>query len=152
MEKTEVVGLIPQCLAGDRSAQESLVLAVQNRVYYHCRKMLKNENDALDATQEVLISMLTKLDTLKEPAAFWGWLSAMTANYCRNSLRRSSREVQIPEDEEGGSILDTFESMDEQAVPDKALDSQESRRMIVALIDALPETQRLCVLMYSTTR
>ena len=148
MEKADVIALIPRCLAGEDEAREALVLAVQNRVYYHCKKMLMNEEDALDATQEVLISMLTKLDTLKEPGAFWGWLSAMTANYCRNALRRGGREMQIPEDEEGNSLLDTFEDLDEQAVPDKALDSEESRRMILDLIDDLPEAQRLCVLMY----
>lgn len=148
MEKSEVMALVPRCLAGDEEAREALVLAVQNRVFYHCKKMLKNEDDALDATQEILITMLTKLDTLKEPAAFGGWLSAMTANYCRNVLRRSGREIPIPEDEEGNSMLDTIEAPDEQEVPDKALDSAESRRMIVELIDALPEAQRLCVLMY----
>lgn len=148
MERSSVANLISGCLAGDKEAREALVLAVQNRVFYHCRKMLKDEDDALDATQEILIAMLTKLDTLKEPAAFWGWLSAMTANYCRNVLRRGNREIQIPEDEEGNSMLDTFETLDEQAIPDKALDSEESRRMIMDLIDGLPEAQRLCVLMY----
>ena len=148
MEKTDVAGLIARCREGDSQAQEALILAVQNRIYYHCKKMLKNEDDALDATQEVLISMLGKLDTLKEPAAFWGWLSAMTANHCRNALTRGSREVQIPEDENGNSLLDTYETLDDQAVPDKALDSEESRRMIVELIDALPAAQRQCVLMY----
>ena len=143
MEKTDVAGLITRCREGDSQAQEALILAVQNRIYYHCKKMLKNEDDALDATQEVLISMLGKLDTLKEPAAFWGWLSAMTANHCRNALTRGSREVQIPEDEDGNSLLDTYETLDDQAVPDKALDSEESRRMIVELIDALPAAQRL---------
>ena len=102
----------------------------------------------MDATQEILITMLTRLDTLKEPEAFGGWLSAMTANYGRNVLRRSGREIQIPEDEEGNSLLDIIEAPDEQAIPDKALDSAESRRMIVELIDALPEAQRLCVPMY----
>ena len=148
MEKIDVASLIPRCLEGDAQAQESLVLAVQNRVYYHCKKMLKHEEDALDATQEVLISMLSKLNTLKEPAAFWGWLSAMTANQCRNALARGPREVQFPEDEEGNSLLDTYETLDDQTVPDKALDSEESRCMIVELVDGLPEAQRQCVLMY----
>lgn len=148
MEKAEVLALIPRCLAGEEEARTALVLAVQNRIFYHCKKMLRNEDDALDATQEILIAMLTKLDSLKEPAAFWGWLSAMTANYCRNVLRRGGREVQIPEDEEGNSLLDTFETLDAQTVPDKAMDSAESRQMIMELIDNLPEAQRLCVLMY----
>ena len=134
--------VIRRCLSGDQQAQEELVLAAQNRVYYHCRKMLKHEEDALDATQEILISMLTRLDRLQDPEAFWGWLSAMTANHCRNVLTRGRREAQIPEDDEGNSLLDAFESLDEQTVPDKALDNDETRRMIVELVDQLPPPWR----------
>ena len=140
--------VIRRCLSGGQQAQEELVLAAQNRVYYHCRKMLKHEEDALDATQEILISMLTRLDRLQDPEAFWGWLSAMTANHCRNVLTRGRREAQIPEDDEGNSLLDAFESLDEQTVPDKALDNDETRRMIVELVDQLPPPQRQCVLMF----
>ena len=140
--------VIRRCLSGDQQAQEELVLAAQNRVYYHCRKMLKHEEDALDATQEILISMLTRLDRLQDPEAFWGWLSAMTANHCRNVLTRGRREAQIPEDDEGNSLLDAFESLDEQTVPDKALDNDETRRIIVELVDQLPPPQRQCVLMF----
>lgn len=140
--------VIRRCLSRDQQAQEELVLAAQNRVYYHCRKMLKHEEDALDATQEILISMLTRLDRLQDPEAFWGWLSAMTANHCRNVLTRGRREAQIPEDDEGNSLLDAFESLDEQTVPDKALDNDETRRMIVELVDQLPPPQRQCVLMF----
>ena len=148
MEMPSMSSVILRCLSGDQKAQEELVLAAQNRVYYHCKKMLKNENDAMGATQEILISVLTKLDKLQDPEAFWGWLSAMTANHCRNVLNRGHRESQIPEDDEGGSLLDTFENLDEQTVPDKALDNDETRRMIVELVDRLPPPQRQCVLMF----
>ena len=40
MERSSVANLISGCLAGDKEAREALVLAVQNRVFYHCRKML----------------------------------------------------------------------------------------------------------------
>lgn len=148
MERSSMAPIIGRCLSGDSQAQEELVLAVQSRVYYHCLKMLKNEEDALDATQEILISMLTKLDRLQDPEAFWSWLSSITANYCRNLLIRGRRESQIPEDEEGNSLLDAFENLDDQAVPDKALDNEETRRMIVDLVDQLPPPQRQCVLMF----
>lgn len=148
MEKTDIADLIARCREGDAQAQETLVLAVQNRVYYHCKKMFRQEQDAQDATQEVLISMLNKLNTLKEPAAFWGWLSTMTANQCRNALARGPREAQFPVDEDGHSLLDNYETLDEQTIPDQAMDNKESRRMIVELVDALPEAQRQCVLMY----
>ena len=34
--------VIRRCLSGDQQAQEELVLAAQNRVYYHCRKYTRN--------------------------------------------------------------------------------------------------------------
>ena len=148
MEKSELSALIGRCQRGDRQAQETLILETQNRIYFHCRKMLKNEEDALDATQEILISMLEGIHNLQEAAAFWGWLNQMTANRCKNLLTRGFRENQIPEDEEGNSLLDAYENLDEQTVPDKALDNEETRRMVMELVDALPEAQRLCVLMY----
>ena len=148
MDRADVSELIPKCLKGDPQSQEELVLAVQNQVYYQCKKMLKNEEDALDTTQEILISMLTGLDSLREPKAFWGWLNQMTANRCKNLLSRGHREAQILEDEEGNSLLDTYENLDEQTVPDKALDNEETRRMVMDLVDALPDAQRMCVLMY----
>lgn len=148
MAMPSMTPVIRRCLSGEQQAQEELVLAAQNRVYYHCKKMLKHEEDALDATQEILIPMLTRLDRLQDPEAFWGWLSAMTANHCRNVLTRGHREAQIPEDDEGNSLLDAFENLDEQSVPDKALDNDETRRMIVDLVDQLPPPQRQCVLMF----
>ena len=148
METKNVVPVIRRCLSGDARAQEELVLAAQNRVYYHCKKMLRNEDDALDATQEILLAMLVKLDGLRTPKAFWGWLSAMTANYCRNFLARGPREAQIPEDEDGSSLLEAYEDLDEQTVPDKVLDNDETRRMILELVDSLPDAQRQCVLLF----
>lgn len=148
MEQNTLTELVRRCQQGDREAQEKLILATQDHIYYHCRKMLRHEEDALDATQEILISMLQGVDKLREPAAFWGWLNRMIANRCKNLLTRGPKESQIPEDEEGNSLLDTFETLDEQTVPDKALDNEETRRMITELVDALPEAQRLCVLMF----
>ena len=64
MEQEKLKELIRKSIQGDAAAQEALVLAVQNKVYYHCRKMLKREEDAQDAAQDVLIAMLTGLDKL----------------------------------------------------------------------------------------
>ena len=148
MEQEKLLGLIQRSREGDREAQDALIRAAQNRVYYHCKKMLKKEEDALDATQDVLLTMLTGLDKLREPAAFWGWVNGITANRCRHLLSAPHKEWQLPEDEEGGSILDSLENLDEQLVPDKALDNEETRRMILGLVDELPPEQRMCVLFY----
>lgn len=148
IEGEKLLDLIQRSKAGDLEAQEALVQAAQNRVYYHCKKMLKNEADAQDATQDVLIAMLTGLDKLREPAAFWGWVNGITANRCKHLLSTPNKTWQIPEDEDGNSMLDDLESMDEQLIPDKALDNAETRRMILDLVDNLPPAQRMSVLFY----
>ncbi len=147
-EQGQLLEWIQRSRQGDPEAQEALILAAQNRVYYHCKKMLKQEQDAQDAAQDVLITMITSLDKLKEPAAFWGWVNGITANRCRHLLSAPHKEWQIPEDEEGNSMLDSLENLDEQLVPEKALDNDETRRMILELVDNLSPEQRMCVLFY----
>ena len=148
MEQNELTELIERARQGKPDAQDTLVRMAQNRVYYHCKKMLKKEEDAQDATQDVLITMLTSLDKLREPAAFWGWVNGITANRCRHMLSTPHREWQIPEDDEGNSMLDDLEDLDKTLVPEQALDDAETRRMILDLVDALPPDQRLSVLFY----
>ena len=58
------------------------------------------------------------------------------------------REWQIPEDEDGSSILDRMENLDETLIPDKALDDAATRQMILDLVDSLPPEQRMSVLLY----
>lgn len=91
MEHTSIPELIEKSIAGERGAQEALIRATQNHIYYHCVKMLKREADAQDMAQEILIAMLKQLPQLREPAAFWSWLNAITANQCRRALAREGR-------------------------------------------------------------
>lgn len=148
MEKNNIPGLIKWSMEGNPYAREELVRIAQSQIYYHCLKMLKHEQDALDATQDILLIMLTSLDKLRDPKAFWGWINAITANHCKHILTRRGQVWQIPEDDEGNSMLDQIEDEDQQQVPDQSLDNQESRRMIMELIDDLPPEQRMCVLFY----
>ena len=72
----------------------------------------------------------------------------MAANRCHNAVSRKAPELSFAEDEEGNSVLDSFEGPDEGTVPDKALDNAETGRMMNELIDGLPDSQRLCILLY----
>ena len=148
MEKTELTALVVKAQSGDQEAMEEVLRAAHTSVSYQCRKLLRDPRDAEDMTQEVLLAVYTKLDTLKTPEAFWGWLNQTTANRCVNAMKRSHVEFQFAEDEEGHSVLDNLEELDEQQVPDKALDNAETTRMIEEIVDGLPDAQRVCTLMY----
>ena len=148
MEQEKLLELIRRSRERDLDAQEDLMRAAQNRVYYHCKKMLKHEETAWDASQDVLLAMITSLDQLQEPAAFWGWVDGITADRCKHLLSTSHKERQLPEDEEGSALLESVEDLEETLTPDKGLDNEETRRMILGLVDALPPEQRMTVLFY----
>ena len=148
MEKAELIALVAKAQSGDQAAMEEVLRAAHTPVSYQCRKLLHDPRDAEDMTQEVLLAVYTKLDTLKTPEAFWGWLNQTTANRCVSVMKRSRVEFQFAEDEEGHSVLDNLEELDEQQVPDKALDNAETTRMIEEIVDGLPDAQRVCTLMY----
>lgn len=148
MEKAELTALVVKAQSGDQTAMEEVLCTAHTSVSYQCRKLLRDPRDAEDMTQEVLLAVYTKLDSLKTPEAFWGWLNQTTANRCYNAMKRGHVEFQFAEDDEGHSFLDDLEELDEQQVPDKALDNSETTRMIEEIVDGLPDAQRLCTLMY----
>lgn len=148
MDNIDITGLVRKCQSGDQSAMEELLRAAYVPVSYQCRRFLKTGADAEDMTQEILLLIYTKIGTLNEPAAFWGWLGRMTANRCKNALTRTHEDLPVLEDEEGNSVLDSIENEDRQTVPEEAFDNAETARMIGGIVDALPEAQRDCVLLY----
>lgn len=148
MDNIDITGLVRKCQSGDQSAMEELLRAAYTSVSYQCRRFLKTGADAEDMTQEILLLIYTKIGTLNEPAAFWGWLGRMTANRCKNALTRTHADLPILEDGEGNSVLDSIENEDRQTVPEEAFDNAETARMIGGIVDALPEAQRDCVLLY----
>lgn len=148
MEKAELKQLINESRAGSAQAMEKLLCEAHTHALYQCRRFLKSKQDVQDAVQDVMLTVYTKLDTLEEPAAFFGWVGRICANRCINMRSRGHGELPFAEDEDGNSMLDNIESEDEQTRPDAAIDNAETARMIGELVDALPQAQRMCVLLY----
>jgi RNA polymerase sigma factor (sigma-70 family) len=106
---------------GNREALERLVLAVQDRVYGLAVRMLWNPEDARDATQEILIRIVTRLATFRGASSFSTWVYRVAANHLL-TVRKSRLEEQRYTFERFGEELDTGLS-DEgvSAGPDVAL-------------------------------
>ncbi|QHS24600.1 sigma-70 family RNA polymerase sigma factor [Virgibacillus sp. MSP4-1] len=56
----------------------------------------KNENDAIEAVQEVTFRAYRKIKTLKEPAYFKTWIIRIMINYCNDQLRKKKRFTSKP--------------------------------------------------------
>ncbi|MES0864315.1 RNA polymerase sigma factor [Ruegeria sp. SCPT10] len=66
---------------GDALALENLVRAVQDRVYRLATRMLADPIAAQDATQEILIRIVTKLSTYRGDSKFETWVYRVATNY-----------------------------------------------------------------------
>ena len=76
--------LISLAKEGNRDALESLVKLIQDRIYRLALKMLYQPQDAEDATQEILIKIITKLDSFREESSFHTWALTIAANHLKN--------------------------------------------------------------------
>ena len=139
--------LVRAAQSGDRQARERLVRSVQEQVYFHCLRIVGDPDDAMDAAQDILIAMIGGLGSLREPEAFPGWLDRITVRiscrYLKQRQRELKRTIDLQSYQAGAEDCD-----DVQQEPEKLLDTEENRRMVVELVDALPPPQRLCALLY----
>ncbi len=79
--------LVRRIQNGDREALESLVMRHQDWVYNIVLRMVYHPEDAEDATQEVLIKLLTKLSTFEARSSFRTWLYRIVVNHVLNMKR-----------------------------------------------------------------
>lgn len=89
----DLEGLVERAKAGDREALESVVAAIQDRVYGLARRMLWHPEDARDASQEVLVRVLTHLGSFRGDSAFLTWVYRVAANHLL-TVRKSRLEEQ----------------------------------------------------------
>lgn len=76
--------LIDQAVSGNKEALESLMLSVQDMVYNLSLRMLGTIQDAEDATQEIMIKVITHLSEFRKESAFSTWVYRITVNFLIN--------------------------------------------------------------------
>jgi RNA polymerase sigma-70 factor (ECF subfamily) len=89
MSWIEIADLVERARAGDRSAYGELVERFQPTVYAVALARLRNPAEAQELAQEVFIHSMTKLDQLRDPRCFAGWLRQITVRMALNRLARS---------------------------------------------------------------
>ncbi len=82
--------LVERARDGDREAFGQLVEQFQRTVYAIVLHRLGNPNEAAELTQEVFLHVMRRLDQLREPERFAGWLRQVAA---RMAINRATRRV-----------------------------------------------------------
>jgi RNA polymerase sigma-70 factor (ECF subfamily) len=133
-------------LANGKPSPEHVFREYGPRVYSIARRMLNNDADAEDVTQDVLVQVVRKLDTFRGEADLGTWLHRVTVNaalaHRRKRARRDEREQHEP--------LDLFLQTGQHAQPVRPwsitpaaqAEQHETTQLIEKAIADLPEVYR----------
>jgi RNA polymerase sigma-70 factor (ECF subfamily) len=100
--------------AGDAAAFERIFRSYNRRVYGLCLRMVRNQTDAEDLTQEAFLQLFRKIHTFRGESVFSTWLYRVSANVVLMRLRKKGL-MEIPlenGDEEEDSIQKEFGATD----------------------------------------
>ena len=76
--------MVVQATAGDKKALEALISGVQDIVFNLSLRMLGTFADAEDATQDILLKMITHLSSFKGDSTFTTWVFSIAVNHLKN--------------------------------------------------------------------
>ncbi len=76
---------------GDTQAFEELVARHRDKVYARAFSMMRNETDALEASQEAWIKAWQRLEQFQGDSSFATWLTRIVINICLDAMRRQKR-------------------------------------------------------------
>ena len=80
----QLLDLVNKATAGDKQALETLVASVQDIVFNLSLRMLGTFADAEDATQDILLKMITHLSSFRGDSSFTTWVFSIAANHLKN--------------------------------------------------------------------
>jgi RNA polymerase sigma-70 factor (ECF subfamily) len=118
------------------------------RVYNLARRMLGNDADAEDVTQDVLLQVVRKLDTFRGESAFPTWLHRVTVNAAlANRRKRAVRDEHVVRDPldvflENGHFHHGASVGNWSAPPEQEALDRETKQLIENAIARMPEIYR----------
>ncbi len=96
------MALVERCKAGDERAWEQLVRVTHREVYTLCLRILRDPDDAAEATQDTYLKVWRGLRSFRGEALFTTWLYRVATNAAlskhRGRARRRHSETQAEED------------------------------------------------------
>lgn len=84
MTNQEMSILIEKALSGDKESLESIILSVQDLIFNLSLRMLGTFADAEDASQDIILKIITNLSSFKKESSFTTWVFSIASNHLKN--------------------------------------------------------------------
>ena len=122
IENKELLTLIEQATAGNKDALETIILSVQDLVFNLSLRMLGTFPDAEDASQDILLKVITHLSSFKRDSSFSTWVFSIAINHLKNYKKHMFAKFPLSFEFYGDDILNG--KIDD--VPDLTQDVEKS--------------------------
>jgi len=133
--------LVMRARSGDRTALEELVQRHQAWIYNIAVRMLFHPQDAEDATQEILVKVLTSLSSFEGRSSFRTWLYRMVVNHVLN-MKRGRAEQAITSFSAYGQAIEDTPDLD---LPDPKYMSADANLLVTEAMIACTTGMLLCL-------
>lgn len=140
--------LVRAAQKGDMVAYEELVARHRDKIYARAYSMMRNEDDAIDLSQEAWVKGWQRLVQFQGESSFATWMTRIVINLCLDQLRRQKRHraESIEEmDEESGGVERQMPVV--TVNPTERLERGELRKRIDKALSQLSETHRTALIL-----
>ncbi len=142
--------LVQEALQGSRSAMEEVLRRIQDRVYALALRMRFHLADAEDATQEILIKVMTNLKDFRFEGPFQAWVYRIASNHLKTLRKRRTKRLQL-NIKKAQAIIDRAEARGWFAqpcdAPEPFLEVELRSACTQALLQALNRPHRLAFIL-----
>lgn len=84
--------LVSAAQKGDTTAFEELVARHRDKIYARAYTMMRNEEEAVDLSQEAWVKGWQRLKQFQGESSFGTWMTRIVINLCLDQLRRQKRQ------------------------------------------------------------
>lgn len=141
----ELIKGINLMLEGKEEGFNVLYSKTYNYVYGRAKMIMKEEEDALDLTQETFIQAYKNIHTLEDVNNIYAWLGGIVYRHGMKIFRKK-RDLLVNEDAEG--IFDDIVSEDKDFRPEENAEMKATSNVIMSMIEELPELQKAAILAF----
>jgi len=129
---------------GDLRAFERLIQQYQKRILADCRHMTRDEGISEDLAQEVFVKAYFGLSRFEGRSSFRHWLQRIKVHHCLNYLKKQEGKRGVAIDE---GAEETHGELRVAPTADRNLESMNQRLRISGVLDSMPATLRLPLIM-----
>jgi RNA polymerase sigma-70 factor (ECF subfamily) len=126
-DKLRAIELVREAQGGSREAFGELFERYERHVFAIALRRLGDYAEAQELTQDVFIQALTKLDQLRTPEAFGGWLRSITNRMAINRMVRRAPDVAVEPEALEASWTDDVTPLD------AAIEHEDAKNVRVGL-------------------